>query len=410
MNEGISGIGDRVRELRRRRGLTQEELADVAGLSVAVVKKIEQGGSARMETYHQLARALNVTTVWFGAAASPAPVEPARDELVLAEMRRAISPPLGIGGDPLRPVGGEQQPDLVRLDRAITSVAAAYYADRYDDVASLAPAIIDSANLHVRELDGSEHDRAVRLRGVVLGVTGRYLIQVRQHDLAQTALRDCLRDAVAVGDDSLAAAAVSSQAWSLLRQGRFAEVEDLCVRTADEIEPRRMRAATPDQLAAWGWLLLRAGAAAARNNRVEEARELHSVARAAAAPLPGEIDTAENLMFGTVTVDLKTIEAELILGHPERALELSERIPPEVSSRLRTGVNRHGLDKAKANLQVGRPAEALGILQMLRRRSPEWLRYQQAARDITEDIMNTRKRMPSREQRDMAAFLGLPVA
>lgn len=170
-----------------------------------------------------------------------------------------------------------------------------------------------------------------------------------------------------------------------------------------------MRGATADQLSSWGWLLLRAGAAAARNNRGDEARELHAMARAAAAPLRGEVDTAENLMFGPTTVDLKAIEAELILGDPERALALSQLIPDDVGSRLRTGVNRHGLDKAKAHVQTGDPASALEVLQMLRRRAPEWLRYQQAAREITEDILGTRKRMPSREQREMAEFLGMSV-
>ena len=57
-----------------------------------------------------------------------------------------------------------------------------------------------------------------------------------------------------------------------MRQGRFGEVEALCVASADAIEPRMSRA-TPGQLAAWGRLLVRAAAAAARNNRPEEARE-----------------------------------------------------------------------------------------------------------------------------------------
>ncbi|GAA1182297.1 hypothetical protein GCM10009654_44430 [Streptomyces hebeiensis] len=38
-----SGMGDRVAELRLRRGMTQEQLAERAGLSVDVVRKLEQG-------------------------------------------------------------------------------------------------------------------------------------------------------------------------------------------------------------------------------------------------------------------------------------------------------------------------------------------------------------------------------
>jgi transcriptional regulator with XRE-family HTH domain len=36
-------IGDRLREARKRRGLTQRELARLSGLSVSLVRKLEQG-------------------------------------------------------------------------------------------------------------------------------------------------------------------------------------------------------------------------------------------------------------------------------------------------------------------------------------------------------------------------------
>ena len=193
-----------------------------------------------------------------------------------------------------------------------------------------------------------------------------------------------------------------------MRQARFSEVESLCVRTADQIEPRMSRA-TPEQLSAWGWLLLRAGAAAARNNRGSEAREFHSMAAAAGARLLEEVDTAEHLMFGSTTVSLKSIEAELILGHPDRALELSQQIPDDASTRLKTGVNRHHIDRAKAYVQTGDSEAAFGVLSMLRKKSPEWLRYQQAAREVTEDILAAPKRMPSRQQRELADFLGIPT-
>ncbi len=400
-------IGERVAELRRRRGMTQEELAEATELSVPTIKKIEQGrGGARMETYHAIARFFGVVTLAFAAPTAPAPRDEYQDPS-LAAMRAAINPAIDISGEPMFDVGVDE-PDLRMLGRAIRSVSLAYYADHYDDVAQLTPSVIRSAHLHVRELDGRDQEQAQRLRADVLGVAGRYLIQVRQHDLALIALRSSLQDALAVGDQPLVAAAISSQAWSLMRQARFSEVESLCVRTADQIEPRMSRA-TPEQLSAWGWLLLRAGAAAARNNRGSEAREFHSMAAAAGARLPEEVDTAEHLMFGSTTVSLKSIEAELILGHPDRALELSQQIPDDARTRLKTGVNRHHIDRAKAYVQTGDSEAAFGVLSMLRKKSPEWLRYQQAAREVTEDILASPKRMPSRHQREMADFLGVPM-
>jgi transcriptional regulator with XRE-family HTH domain len=61
---GVADLGDRVREARKRRGLTQRELATASGVSVSLVRKLEQGdyGGLRLETAHRLAVALDVTT------------------------------------------------------------------------------------------------------------------------------------------------------------------------------------------------------------------------------------------------------------------------------------------------------------------------------------------------------------
>ena len=53
--------GQRLRELRRQRGLSQEELADQAGISVTTVARLEQGqpnAPCRGRTLGRLARAL----------------------------------------------------------------------------------------------------------------------------------------------------------------------------------------------------------------------------------------------------------------------------------------------------------------------------------------------------------------
>ncbi|MBB6174197.1 transcriptional regulator with XRE-family HTH domain [Nocardiopsis mwathae] len=400
-------VADRVRELRRRRGLTQEELAEQAGLSANVVRKIEQGGTARMETYNALGRVLKVRTVWFMTAESPSPKpqpQGSRDA-VLADIRSAVNPPAGLSGRLY--ADDDTPPNLPMLSHAVTAVADAYQADRYDDVARMAPALVRSAHVHVRALDGADHTEAVRLRGGALRITGAYLIQIREHDLALMALRDALRDAVDVGDEALAAAAIGQQGWALLRQARFDEVERLCIAAADQMEPRISKA-TPQQLSAWGYLLMRAAAAAARNNRVEEARELQGVAVSAAGPLAQEHEWLGRMRFGRVTAAMNGMQVELVTGHPDRALEVARDLPdsPGVTPNTR---QRHALDVAKAHVQLGDADKATEILGRLRRTSPSWLRHQQLGRDVAEDIVNGPKRMPTQEQRELADFLGVPM-
>ena len=204
-------------------------------------------------------------------------------------MRSAIHPPVSITGQPLFGLTPAGAPDLDRLRRAVYKVARIYHSDRYDDLAGLMPALVRSAHHHVDAFgNGADHAEALRLRADVTGIAGRYLIQIRAHDLALIALQTSLRDAIEIGDQPLAAAAVSSQAWAMLRQGRLTEAEQLCVQTADEIEPK-ISTATPDELSAWGCSCTVRGAAS-RNNRPAEAREYVSVARTAGARMEQECD------------------------------------------------------------------------------------------------------------------------
>jgi transcriptional regulator with XRE-family HTH domain len=56
-------LGEQIRKLRKRRGLTQQGLADKAGVSLMYVKLLETGArqSPSLDVLAQLARALDAT-------------------------------------------------------------------------------------------------------------------------------------------------------------------------------------------------------------------------------------------------------------------------------------------------------------------------------------------------------------
>lgn len=60
----------RVRHLRERRAWSQEQLAEVAGINVRTVQRVEAGGSASLETRMALAVALEVAPADLLTAAS----------------------------------------------------------------------------------------------------------------------------------------------------------------------------------------------------------------------------------------------------------------------------------------------------------------------------------------------------
>lgn len=404
--------GDRLRDIRRRRGFTQEALAERAGLSLATVKKIEQGGTARIETYHTLARALGVrTSVLFQPLAPHArrrahtPQE--RQERVdLLPFRQAICPPVGVAGRLSAPGAWEdQEPDLARLRATAKHLDACYHSNRYGTVAELLPSLIQSSHLAVDAYDtGAQQAEALRLRSDALQQAGRYLTQVRAYDLAHMALRDAVRDAMDIGDRLSAGAAVSIQGWLLIRQGRLDEAERIALATAEAIEPRMSRASR-DELGVWGRLVIKASSAAARNNRPSEAQEMLRLARTAGAVL-GDEGGGQDFKSGRFNASLVTcheIENHMVAHRPDQVLALAEHFSVERAPTSNTR-DRHLLDLVKAHVMLRHDAEATAILADLAARVPDWLRHQQMAAEAFEDVLAKQKRKLTEQQRKLAAF------
>jgi transcriptional regulator with XRE-family HTH domain len=400
----------RIRGIRLARGFTQEQLADRAGLSLAVVKKIEQGGNGRLDTYHALARALRVSTGTLIDGGAPHDTARADDDKVaLMPLRQAITPPMTTTGRLLAAGTVEPEPNLRNLRATAEALAVSYYGDDYSHAAQFLPALIDAARHAAAFYDGGpEHTEALKIRSDVLMLVGRYLTQVRAYDLAHTAIRDALTDASGAGDRERGAAAVYLQGWLLTRQGRFSEAEQVTLATADDVEPRISRA-TKGELGVWGRLLMRASAAAARNNRPREAREMLRLARTAGSALGGAVASHPYGWgkFGAPVVGLQAVENLIVAEQPRRALGLSERISGTGSAATANTWNRHRLDVAHAHVALRQTSEATDVLAALHAGAPEWLRHQRMAAETFERSLKVSgRRKLSGKQRELAAFFG----
>lgn len=64
MKDYIRSIAENIRELREQRGMTQEELAELAGISQSHLSKIEAGSrSIGMKTYTRILEALGAVPI-----------------------------------------------------------------------------------------------------------------------------------------------------------------------------------------------------------------------------------------------------------------------------------------------------------------------------------------------------------
>lgn len=408
-----SAPGTHLQNLRHRRGLTQEALADAAGLSVSTIRKIEQGGSARIETLHILARALDVETSTLFGSASPTPTLDSEEDnkLNLLPLRRVLTPVVGIGG--AASFAGQPSSEVRESDlrAALSEAVRLYHADDFEAVAAMLPRMVRESHWLIDHAASEEPPPLLRLRAEIYQLAGWFLTQVRQYDLAYTAIRDAIQDATGAGDPLTAASGAISQAWLFIRQGRFTDAESLARDTASTIEPR-MSTASDAELAAWGWLLLRGSAAAIRNNRRDSSDEFLSLAEVAASRVsvirsPGRYHQYLTT-FGPAVVTMKRAEAVMITGDAHGVLRLAEKIPQPRTSRYRSdNLSRHLLDVASAHTTLRDYRYATDILAHLRKNSPEWLRHQRKAKDVLLTILQSRKRSLGQELRGLADFLDI---
>ena len=383
-------IGERLREIRKRRGLTQRALADASGVSLSLIRKLEQGEvpDTRMETARRLAVALRVPTTHLAArddTDTPTTAEPWRP------LQRAIEEP---------PRTPEHELDIDAINALLADdIRAAYFDRRLVDLSTLLAPIL-------RDADALGDDPEARgMRAHLLQIAGSTLTQARQFTAAETALRRALDDAP---DRLRAASIITTWSWLLVRQGRLDESRELATRWADDVEPRLSRA-TPEDLAAWGWLLLQASAAALRDNRTGEAEDMMRLARAAAVRTGRELPEGDMRLasWGPVTVAYKSAERDIIMDRPDKVLEVAERLERTVSDGG-TEHHRHRLDVAKAHTMKRDYGRAVEVLERVHSEAPEWLSQQRYAQDIMGEVVGHRRTLTP-QMRALADAVGVPM-
>jgi transcriptional regulator with XRE-family HTH domain len=92
VDEWEQHVGIQVRDLRRRAGLTQQELAGRANVSTGAVQNLEYGAGSRLATLVQVVRALGRSS-WLDELAPPVTTSPMQ---LLAE-RQASGPRADLG-------------------------------------------------------------------------------------------------------------------------------------------------------------------------------------------------------------------------------------------------------------------------------------------------------------------------
>ncbi len=392
----VADIGRAVREARKRRGLTQQELARLSGLSVSLVRKLEQDdydNGLRLESVHRLAVALEVTTSFLVGGRGDAVESDGSGAWDL--VARAVR-----GEHADQP---EDEPEVGGMRDALADAAGVFLAKGFSELREILPLLLRDADALVSASGGGRERRARQVRSEARQLAASMLAQVGQFAPAGEAIALAAEDA----DDELTAlAAADGQCFILLRQGRL----DECARTAADYAGQCEPAITagPEELAAWGRLMLKSAGAAVRDNRPDDVREALRLARMAAAGVGREVSpVCPWLVFGPVTVAMMRAEVAAIQGRPDLVLAIGSQITGRAYP-VPGNYLRHRLDIAHAHVQLRRHAEAAGVLAQVRSAAPEWIAHQRYARDILGTVIDRSRRLTS-QARDLADFMNLPM-
>jgi transcriptional regulator with XRE-family HTH domain len=401
MGESSASIGERVALHRRRRGLSQAQVARLLGRSEHWLSQVERGVRSvdRASVLIQLSGVLRVPV----ADLAPGVLvteEHEGEPPVVAAARRAMTayPTLAqpVGGRPLEPA---ELPELrTELEQAWTLVHAA----RQEELAGLLPGLLERADAARSRLTPHEGADRFRLASEAYQIAAALLTQLGETDLAWAAADRALVSAEIAGDRLLVAASAFRLAHAFLGGDQPAQAQTVADAAAATLETR-LANASPALVALWGALnLVGACAATQQQDRDGALQRLERAEEAARRVGSGRTDG--HTEFGPENVDLHAVGIAVDLGNPSGALGRASEI--DVSGLSPERRARFLIDVARAWGQRRMIREALGALAEAEALSPELVRTLAAVRELLRELLAHN----APEARSYARALGMLVA
>jgi tetratricopeptide (TPR) repeat protein len=398
-------LGRKIAAERRRRGLSQPELARMIDRSVAWVSQVERGARKvdRMSVLETLATALDIP---LAELAAEAPVVAAVTEETpgAAGLRLVLSGVYSLHAL----LNGRHRPAAMTRLRARTSRAwELTHAGRYAELADLLRGLIPDLETAVRALPEGQRADAAELLATAYQACSAALAKVGEPEAAWIAADRAMAAAERTGNPLLIAAGAFRLVFVFLAARHYDQAEETARTTADALA----HLAGGDDLQAvslWGGLTLQRAIIAARLND-PDATYGHLEQASQAAARMGEGRNDYNTEFGPANVALHEIAVAVELGDAGRALRTAAAIDTSGLSAERRA--RMLIDVARAHAQRRQASEAIAALRQAEDITPEQIRAHNQVRQLVSDLMAMQD-PPSSELRDLAERVGasrLPI-
>jgi DNA-binding XRE family transcriptional regulator len=392
-------LGKKIAAERKRRGLSQPDLAKMIGRSVAWVSQVERGVRRidRMSVLETLASALDVPLAEL-AADAPIVAAVAEESPSAGGLRLVLS-----GVHSLRAMlNGHQSPGLDNLRARTATAWELAHAGRYTDLTDLLAALIPDLETAARALPGDQPAKVFELMSAAYQACSAALDKLGEPEAAWIAADRSMIAAERSGSPFLVAAGAFRLVFVFMSARHYGQAEE-AARTAADALWHLADEGTAEAMSLWGALTLQRAIIAARTGEARTAYRDLDRARQMAARLGGGRNDY-NTEFGPANVDLFEIAVAVELGDAGRALRVAGAVDTSgLSAERRT---RMLMDVARANAQRRQVAEAVAALRQAEGIAPELLRGHYLVRQIVSDLL-TMQDSPGEELRALSVRLGV---
>lgn len=395
-----SGLGQRLRALRDLHGLTQQELANAAGVSKSLVSKVETGSKpGTWDLAISVAKALRVDA---GALMGDAPsgaLEPSgRVAAALPAIRRALAtydcPP-----EPMAPV----RPLRVIADDVDAACRMRLDA-KYVPLAESIPELMGELSAAAYVSTGREREQAFWLLAATYRCADAVVHKIGHLDLSASAIDRIGWAAERSGDELMVGTALYVRAEIFFDTGAIDSGLRLI---GDAAEPLAARASSDLRAASvYGALHARAAVLAAKNGKAEVARSHLSIAKAAAGVI-GEDREYYYTSFGPSNFKIHEVAAMVELGDGAAALGAAKDWVPPVGLPAERA-SHHFIDLARAQVWERDYAGVVNSLMAARRIAPQHTRTHPYAKASVETVLRLAPRRPPAAL-GLATWLGIKV-
>jgi transcriptional regulator with XRE-family HTH domain len=392
-------LGRKIAAERRRRGLSQPELARLLGRSVAWVSQVERGVRKidRMSVLETVATALEVP---LSELAAEAPVVAAVTEEApgAAGLRLVLS-----GAYALRAMLDGRRPTALSTLRTRSGKAwDLTHAGQYTDLADLLRGLVPELETAARALPEAQRAEVFELMAATYQACSAALAKLGEPEAAWIAADRAMAAAERAGNPLLVAAGAFRLVFVFLAAHHYDQAEETA-RTAAEALQARADDGNPQAMSLWGALTLQRAVIASRVNDPDAAYSHLERAAQAAARL-GEGRNDFNTGFSPANVSSHEVAVAVELGDAGRALRVAAAVDASGLSAERRA--RMLIDVARAHAQRRQVSESVVTLRQAEEIASELVGGHELVRQLVSDLL-TMQDPPSAELRELAGRAGV---